>query len=152
MAFIEAFVEEIVPVAQQRLVIIREDAPLLEAAKYLDGRDINLVVVCDKEGVMIGIITRTDVVRMMAACQGCGCTVPVATVMTKDVIYCQPTYLLREVWTTMKEQNLLHVPIVDEKFKPLGGINARDALLILMEKAEFESSLLRDYVMNVGYR
>ncbi|HDP0036554.1 TPA: CBS domain-containing protein [Legionella pneumophila] len=152
MAFIEAFVEEIVPVAQQRLVTISDDAPLLEAAKFLDGRHINLVVVCDKDGVMVGIITRTDVVRMMAVCQGCGCTVPVATVMTKDVIYCQPTYLLRDVWTTMKENNLLHVPIVDENFKPLGVINARDALLVLMEKAEFESSLLRDYVMNVGYR
>lgn len=152
MAFIEAVVEEIIPVAQQRLVTIRDDAPLLEAAKFLDGRHINLVVVCDQNGAMVGIITRTDVVRMMAVCQGCGCTVPVATVMTKDVIYCHPNYLLRDVWATMKEKNLLHVPIVDENFKPLGVINARDALLVLMEKAEFESSLLRDYVMNVGYR
>ncbi|KTC89798.1 CBS domain-containing protein [Fluoribacter dumoffii] len=152
MAFIEAFVEEIVPVAQQRLVTIRNDAPLLEAAKFLDGRHINLVVVCDKGGAMVGIITRTDVVRMMAICQGCNCTVPVASVMTKEVVYCLPTYRLRDVWMTMKEQNLLHVPIVDEKFKPIGVINARDALLVLMEKAEIESSLLRDYIMNVGYR
>ncbi|HHF7367346.1 TPA: CBS domain-containing protein [Legionella bozemanae] len=152
MAFIEAFVEEIIPIAQERLVTIRDYAPLLEAAKFLDGRHINLVVICDKDGAMVGIITRTDVVRMMAVCQGCGCTVPIATVMTKDVIYCRPNYLLRDVWMTMKEQNLLHVPIVDENFKPLGVINARDALLVLMEKAEIESSLLRDYVMNVGYR
>ncbi|KTD62371.1 CBS domain-containing protein [Legionella shakespearei] len=152
MPFSEAFVEEIVPVAQKRLITIRDDAPLLEAAKFLDGRHINLVVICDKDGAMVGIITRTDVVRMMAVCQGCGCTVSVATMMTKDVICCRPTDLLRDVWTTMKEQNLLHVPIVDENFKPLGVINARDALLVLMEKAEFESSLLRDYVMNVGYR
>ncbi|KTC83305.1 CBS domain-containing protein [Legionella cincinnatiensis] len=152
MAFIEAFVEEIVPVAQKRLVTVRDEAPLMEAAKFLDGRHINLVVVCDKDGAMVGIITRTDVVRMMAVCQGCGCTVPVATVMTKEVTYCHPNDLLRNVWATMKEQNLLHVPIVDENFKPLGVINARDALLVLMEKAEFESSLLRDYVMNVGYR
>ncbi|CDZ79452.1 putative manganese-dependent inorganic pyrophosphatase [Legionella massiliensis] len=152
MPFSEALVEEIVPVAQKRLITIRDDTPLLEAAKFLDGRHINLVVICDKDGTMVGIITRTDVVRMMAVCQGCGCTVSVATVMTKDVICCRPTDLLRDVWTTMKEQNLLHVPIVDENFKPLGVINARDALLVLMEKAEFESSLLRDYVMNVGYR
>lgn len=152
MTFTEAFVEEIVPVAQKRLVTIRDDAPLLGAAKFLDGRHINLVVVCDKDGAMVGIITRTDVVRMMAVCQGCGCTVAVATVMTKEVIYCRPTYMLLDVWTTMKEHNLLHVPIVDEKFKPIGVINARDALLVLMEKAEIENSLLRDYVMNVGYR
>lgn len=147
-----AFVEEIVTVAQKRLVIIRDDAPLIEAAKLLDGRHINLVVICDKTGAMVGIVTRTDIVRMMAVCQGCGCTVPVATVMTKDVTCCRPSDVLGDVWTTMKENNLLHVPIVDENFKPLGVINARDALLVLMEKAEFESSILRDYVMNVGYR
>ena len=100
----------------------------------------------------VGIVTRTDIVRMMAVCQGCGCTVPVATAMTKDVTYCRPNDLLRDVWATMKEHNLLHLPIVDDNFKPLGVINARDALLALMEQAEFESSILRDYVMNVGYR
>lgn len=147
-----AFVEEIIAVAQKRLVIIRDDAPLLEAAKFLDGRHINLVVICDKVGTMVGIITRADIVRMMAVCQGCGCTVPVATVMTKDVTCCRPSDLLQDVWMTMKANNFLHVPIVDENFKPLGVINARDALLVLMEKAEFESSILRDYVMNVGYR
>ncbi|WP_131778679.1 CBS domain-containing protein [Legionella bozemanae] len=147
-----AFVEEIVPIAQKRLVSVRDDAPLLEAAKFLDGRHINLVVICNKDGTMVGIVTRTDVVRMMAVCQGCGCTVPVGTMMTKDVIYCRPSDLLRDVWSTMKEHNLLHVPIIDENSKPLGVINARDVLLVLMEKAEFESSILRDYVMNVGYR
>ena len=41
-------VEKIVPVARERL---RVDAPLVEAAKVLDGKHINLVVICDKGGV-----------------------------------------------------------------------------------------------------
>lgn len=147
-----AFVKEIISVAQKRLVIIEDGAPLIEAAKLLDGRHINLVVICDKAGAMVGIVTKTDIVRMMAVCQGCGCTAPVTIAMTKDVTCCRPNDLLEDVWATMKENNLLHVPIVDENFKPLGVINARDALLVLMEKSEFESSMLRDYVMNVGYR
>jgi CBS domain-containing protein len=146
------FVREIVPVARERLVIVGDDALLTEAAKFLDGRHINLVIICDKTGAMVGIVTRTDIVRRIALCQGCGCTAPVAAVMTKDVTCCRPSDLLQDVWSTMKERNLLHVPIVDENFKPLGVINARDALLVLMEKAEFESSMLRDYVMNIGYR
>jgi CBS domain-containing protein len=146
------FVREIVSVARKRLVIVKDDALLTEAARFLDGRHINLVVVCDKAESMVGVVTRTDIVRMIALCEGCGCTASVATVMTKDVICFRPSDLLRDVWSTMKERNLLHVPIVDENFKPLGVINARDVLLVLMEKAEFESSMLRDYVMNIGYR
>jgi len=145
-------VEQMVPVARERLVTVRDDAPLVEAAKFLDGRDINLVVVCDKGGAMVGIVTRTNVVRQMALCQGCGCTAAAGTVMTKDVTSCRPDDLLHDVWSLMKERKLLHVPIVGDDLKPLGVINARDALLVLLEGSEYEEGLLRDYVMGVGYR
>jgi CBS domain-containing protein len=100
---------------------------------------------------MVGVITRTDVVRQMSLCQGCGCTAAAATVMTKDVTYCRPSDLLQDVWTTMKERKLLHVPIVGNDFRPLGVINARDVLLLLLEGSQYEESLLRDYVMGIGY-
>jgi CBS domain-containing protein len=145
-------VEKIVPVARERLVTVRDDAPLVEAAKFLDGRDFNLVVVCDKDGAMVGIITRTNVVRQMALCQGCGCTAAAGTVMTKDVTFCRPDELLQDVWSLMKERKLVHVPIVGDDLKPLGVINARDALLVLLEGSEYEEGLLRDYVMGIGYR
>ena len=38
-------VEKMVPVGRERLVTVRDDAPLVEAAKFLDGKHINLVVV-----------------------------------------------------------------------------------------------------------
>ena len=145
-------VEKIVPVARERLVTVRDDAPLVEAAKFLDGRDINLVVVCDKGGAMVGIVTRTNIVRQMALCQGCGCTAAAGSVMIKDVTSCRPDELLHDVWSLMKERKLVHVPIVGDDLKPLGVINARDALVVLLEGSEYEEGLLRDYVMGIGYR
>jgi CBS domain-containing protein len=145
-------VETIMPVARQRLVTIGDNAPLTEAAKFLDGRHINLVVVCDNRGAVVGVITRTDIVRQMSLCLGRGCTSPAATVMTRDVIYCRPSDSLEDVWSIMKERKLLHVPIVGEDLRPLGVINARDALLALLEGSEYESSLMRDYVMGIGYQ
>jgi CBS domain-containing protein len=145
-------VAQIVPVARERLATVRDDALLPEAARLLDGGHINLVVVCGKDGAMVGIVTRTDVVRQIGLGQGGGGIVAVATVMTKDVAYCRPSDLLQDVWSLMKERKLLHVPIVGEDFRPLGVINARDALLVLLEGSEHEESLLRDYVMGTGYR
>jgi len=52
----------------------------------------------------------------------------------------------------MKERKLLYVPIVGDDLKPLGVINARDALLVLLEGSEYGEGLLRDYVMGIGYR
>jgi CBS domain-containing protein len=139
------------PVARARLVTVQDDAPLAQVARLLDGRETNLVVVCGKGGAMVGVITRTDVVRQMAVSAGCGCTAAVQTVMTREVISCRPGELLHDVWSLMKERKLIHVPIVSDDVRPLGVINARDALLVLLEGSEYEEGLLRNYVMGIGY-
>ena len=51
----------------------------------------------------------------------------------------------------MKERGFVHVPIFDQKSKPVGVINARDALRILLGDVEYDVSFLRDYVMGFGY-
>ena len=145
-------VERMLPVARERLVTIRDNALLMEAAKLLGDTKNKLVVVCNDGGVMVGVVTKTDVVRRISSCHGGGCTTAVSTVMTQDVISCHPDALLQDIWTIMKERNLLHIPVVDQDLKPLGVINARDALLALLGDAEHDESLLRDYVMGVGYR
>lgn len=145
-------VKKILPVAQKRLVTITDDAPLTEAAKFLDGGHINLVVICNERGAMVGIVTRTDIVRQMSLCQGCGCNAIVGTVMTRDVISCRSDEQLQDVWSLMREKGLLHVPIVDDDLRPLGVINERDALRILFEEKSYDEALLRDYIMGVGYR
>lgn len=52
----------------------------------------------------------------------------------------------------MKERRLKNVPIADEESRPVGVLNARDALQGLLEEVEDEESLLRDYVMSIGYQ
>ena len=45
-----------------------------------------------------------------------------------------------------------NVTITDDASRPIGILNARDALQALMHEVEQEETLLRDYVMCVGYR
>lgn len=146
------FVERLLPVVRERLVTVRDNALLIEAAKLLGDRHANLVVVCNQSGSMVGVVTKTDVIRRISCCHGSGCTVAVATVMIKDVTYCHPDDLLQNIWSIMKERILLNIPIVGQNCRPLGVITARDALFALLGEAEHEESLLRDYVMGIGYR
>lgn len=145
------FVERMLPLARERLVTIRDDASLTQAADLLDERHTNIVVVCDKTGAMVGIITKSDVVHQIGHCSGSACEAAVAKVMTRHVTYCRPGDLLDDVWSVMKERGLQQIPVVDGR-EPIGVINARDALLMLLEGSEHEESLLRDYVMGIGYR
>jgi len=144
-------VETLMAAARARLVTVAGDAPLIEAAKLLRaGTD--LVIVCGTEGLLAGVITKGDVVNQISLCLGTSCTTAASLVMTRDVVVCQPGDWLNEVWAKMKEHGLKNVPVTDRDCRPAGVLNARDALQMLLKEVENEESLLRDYVMCVGYQ
>jgi CBS domain-containing protein len=71
--------------------------------------------------------------------------------MRSDVISCEPCAQLEDVWLIMKKRKLKNIPIVDADVAPLGVLNARDALELLLSTAEQDDTLLRDYVACSGY-
>ena len=145
------FVENMVEAAREKLVAIADDATLIEAAKLLtSGTD--LVIVCDSEGVLQGVVTKTDVVRQISVCQGATCMCPVSTVMARDVALCRVTDRLSDVATLMKERHLKNIPVVDDADRPIGVLTARAVLRILLGDAEYQEAQLIDYVKGVGYR
>jgi CBS domain-containing protein len=145
-------VERILSIALQRLITIRDDALLTDAAKLLCDTHKALLIVCNSDGAMVGVISKTDIVRQIAYCEGSRCTTPAEAVMTRDVTYCHPSDSLHDVLSKMKERGFVHVPIVDQESKPIGVINARDALQVLLGDVEYDVSFLRDYVMGIGYQ
>jgi CBS domain-containing protein len=144
-------VDQLIPEARKRLVTIGDDSPLIEAAKLLRA-GIDLVVVCDPAGVLAGVITKTDVVRQISHCEGASCVCPASTVMTRSVVACHPSDWVKKIWSTMKQRELKNIPIIDAESRPLGLLNARDALQVLLKDVEYEESLLIDYVAGIGYR
>lgn len=93
------FVDRIIPTARKRLVTIPESAKLLEAAKLLRNADTDIVVVCASDGLLAGVITKTDVVNQISHCQGDSCTTAASSVMTRDVVVCRSGDLLYGVWS-----------------------------------------------------
>jgi CBS domain-containing protein len=144
------FIERLLPIARKRLVTIADDASLVEAAKLLRaGTD--LLVVCDSADLLIGVITKTDIVREISRCQGGGCTTAVSALMTRDPVLCRASDLLYDVWERMKARNLRNIPVTDRDCRPKGVCNARDILQVLLNESEYGEAILRDYVMGVGY-
>ena len=145
------FVDRILPIALQKLVMIIDSVQLIEAAKLLRDAGTDILAVCTSSGVLAGVVTKTDVVGGISRCQGHSCATPASSVMTRDVVVCKPGELLSDVWSIMKMRKLKNIPIVDAELHPIGMLNARDALQLLLEEAQDEELLLRDYVMCVGY-
>jgi CBS domain-containing protein len=145
------FVEGALPMARAKLVSIADDARLVEAARLLSsGTDI--LVACDGEGVLRGVVTKTDVVRQIGICEGASCLCPLSGVMTRDVTLCRAADRLADVAALMKERHLKNIPVVDGEGRPLGVLTARAVLRALLNASELEEAQLVDYVKGIGYR
>ena len=144
------YVKRLLHAARERLVTMADDAPLSEAANFLH-KGTDLVIVCSSAGLLTGVITKTDVVGQMSRCRGASSTMAASLAMTRDVVVCQPGELLQDVWKRMKERKLKNIPVVDKDSRPIGVLHARDILQVLLEESEDEESMLRDYVMGIGY-
>lgn len=144
-------IERFLPTARQRMCCIDIDAALLQAARLLESEH-DILLVCEKNGGMAGILTKSDVVRQIGVCTGSSCTAPVIEAMTRDVTVATPDGQLQDVWEIMKARGLKNIPVVGPEGKPLGVLNARDVLQTLWQEVQHEEDLLFNYVMNVGYR
>ncbi len=141
----------LIATARVRLVVFGDSAPLIDAARLFNETGSDIVVTCGSDGRLAGVVTKTDVVRQISRCQGSACHAQVSSVMTQDAYVCRHGDQLSIVWSEMKARRLKNVPVMDGESRPVGVLNARDALEALLDESENEESLLRDYVMTVGY-
>jgi len=144
-------VERILPIALQRLITIQADVLLPDQAKLLSNTHISLLVVCNPDGEMIGVITKTDIVRQVARGRENLDMLTATSVMKQDVTFCRPSDSVQDVLSTMHERGFVHIPIIDKESRPSGVLNVRDALQVLLAEVEHDETLLRDYVLGIGY-
>lgn len=142
-------VEKILPQVCERLAVIKAGASVRDAADLLAVPHTDLVVVC-REGVVVGVVTKSDIIVQVS--RGSALDVAVDTIMTCDVAFCRSTDPLLDVWQTMKERGFQRVPVVDQNHNPVGIVYARDALKGLWHEVEIDDELLREFISGVGYR
>lgn len=144
-------IEKFLPTARKRMCCIGLNATLLQAARLLES-DRDMLVVCDDEGRMAGVLTKSDAVHQIGICTGASCTSMVIEAMTREVTTATPEDHLGDAWEIMKTSGLKNIPVVTPDGKPLGVLNARDVLRSLWQDVQKDEDLLFNYVMNVGYR
>lgn len=145
------FVESLMQKARERLVTIADGTRLIEAARLLPPGT-NLVIVCDPVGRMAGVVTRTDIVSQISFCDEASCVADIPLAVTRDVVSCRTEDELKDVWRRITETGFRNIPVKCEDDRPLGIVTAQDVFRTLLDEAEYDQAMLRDYVMGVGYR
>jgi len=144
-------VKHILEAAQKRLVVLSQEASLFDAARILANRDTPLVVVCDSDGIAVGVISSSHVVKVLATAGVDALSFNAGAIMTKPVLSCHVDETLQQVWAVMNSRTLPCAPILDDDGRAQGIVHARDVAIALLDEVNYEELLLRDYVMGVGY-
>ena len=145
-------VKHVLESARKRLVVLSMDASLFDAARILTNRDTPLVVVCDSDGIAVGVIASGHVLNVLATAGADACGFNAGAIMTKPLLSCHLDEYLQEVWSVMNSRTLPCAPILDDDGRALGVLHARDVAIALIDEVKYEEVLLRDYVMGVGYQ
>ncbi len=132
-----------------RLAVVGVDATLQTAAFSLSRPGIGLVVVCSDTSAA-GVLTKSDLVRHLAAAGVADA--PVALLMSRPFVSCEPDDDVYSVWQTMTARKLQNVPVLGANRKPLGILDIRDAMQALFEYEQFQERVLIDYIAGIGYR
>jgi CBS domain-containing protein len=145
-------VQHILEDARRRLAVLSREASVCDAAAILANANTPLIVVCDSEGIAVGVVSRTDVVKLFSRARGDAFNTNAEAIMTKPVCSCHVDQTLQSVWATMGARSLRCSPVLDNCRRPQGVVHARDVARALLDEVTDEEVLLRDYVLGIGYQ
>ena len=120
-------------------------ATVLEATHAMNERRIGAVVVKEDDKV-VGIFTERDVLRRVVAVERSPAATMVKSVMTSDVVCCEPDTDLEEASRIMRDKRIRHLPVCCEKRGLLGLISIGDLNAYHASAKEAEIMFLHDYV------
>ena len=145
-------VKHILEAARKRLAVLSPEASLFDAARILANRDTPLVIICDSDGIAVGVISSNHVINVLATAGIDALNCKASTIMTKPVLSCRLDENLQQIWAVMNSRTLPCAPIVDDGGRAQGVLHARDVAIALIDEVNYDDTLLRDYVMGVGYQ
>ena len=95
-----------------KVITIQPDRTVQEAVGLLAQHNIGAMVVTEKDGHPVGVISERDIVRALAG-EADALSRPVAEVMTRKVVVGSPGDDLKAVLKTMTEKRFRHLPVME---------------------------------------
>ncbi|WFU01958.1 CBS domain-containing protein [Rhizobium sp. CB3171] len=132
-----------------RLMVIDINATLETAALSLSNPGIGLAVVSGENGKATGVLSKSDLIRHLMDREP---DASVVTLMSRNIVSCDPDDELLAAWQIMVAQRLQNMPVLGADSKPLGILDIRDAMKVLFEQEQLQEHMLADYIAGLGYR
>lgn len=127
------------------VVTVPTGASIADVAAVLSTRRIGAVVVTDDGASIAGVLSERDIVRALARDGGAVLDAAASSLMTAEVVTCEPDTTLDSLMATMTERRIRHVPVlVDGRLEGLVSIG--DVVKHHIATLEHETQAMHDYI------
>ena len=132
--------------SRREVYSIPEDTTVHDAARYLRQREVRAVGVCDKHGVLQGVVSQSDVSDKVAAENKCPAWLKVSEIMTSNnLLTITPEMTFEESLRLMEQNGVYHLLIVKGDAY-LGMLSVSDLLRAMVSDHKERADLLESYV------
>lgn len=126
---------------------IAAQASLADVADKLVEHNVGSLVVCDRDGRLVGIITERDILRACAARHGRLEDKTVEEHMATDLVLGSPQDDVETVMGLMTEHRIRHVPVLDDG-RLVGMISIGDIVKSQYQQLTRENHYLMSYIQS----
>lgn len=117
---------------------------VLEAVERMCAENVGALLVCDA-GKPVGMFTERDLMTGVILGRLNPATTTVGAVMSREVVYVEPTAVAAEAMAIMTERRCRHLPVAFEG-QLMGLISIGDLVRWASRSQEFEIRKLTDYI------
>lgn len=130
-------VKNIENIAKQpdRLLAIKENATITEAAEKMTENHIGCLVVFDENDKFVGVITERDMLANVLTKSLSPDDVIVNDIMTTNAVSCTLDTAISDVEQLMASHKIRHIPIIDNG-APIGMVSSRDVIAYQLTSKE----------------
>ncbi|MFK7790737.1 MAG: CBS domain-containing protein [Phycisphaeraceae bacterium] len=140
-------VAELLEKKEHKLHSIEPTATVMDAANLMNKHRIGALLVVDRRGESLaGIFTERDILQRIVGEKQDPETTAVGQVMTTEVACCQPDITAAAARLIFRDKRVRHLPVVDEKGKPLGVVSIGDVNAWAMDHQRAEIHYLQEYL------
>lgn len=122
----------------------RPDDTVQEIANRLAQRKIGAIVIVGDGGVVSGIISERDLIRVIAQHGAKALQLPVSEVMTHSVVTCTEATTVDEIMELMTQRRFRHIPVIEDGAL-VGIVSIGDVVKHHVAEVELEVSAMRGY-------
>jgi len=117
-----------------------------QISQQLSTRHIGSVLILDSDDSVAGIVSERDLVHAFARHGAAALELEARTIMTRDVVTCDPDDSIEHVMQLMTRGRFRHLPVVRHG-ELLGLVSIGDVVKARLEEAQHETEALRAYIV-----